>query len=369
MRISLLEKREDFYLILKRTLNKSSFFKDQNEHVYNNRFIVNKYLNFIATQKINRNVFQNLINEYSNSIVWWKKMTQKTYVFLAVSNSFRKYFGHKIINLSANYSEYLILGGNHRLRLFSEDLSFSVLLLKENERVNYIENDISIRKNHLLSYAPTIYENGKDWLKEEYFDGVPLNRLKDSKKIDSFQKKVINSHLKELLLSTKKSWTNKEYQFFLNNEINFIIGNKFLQKTAVKKNTIIALFDLLFKELSTENISISWSHGDFQMANILVKENNFKVIDWESANKRYYLYDIYTLIGGLRSGIQLKESIEVFRGKISSFLDVVVTHEMIILLFIEELRYSVNEEYSENFYISGLKTNEICNSIKDYLNE
>ena len=26
------------------------------------------------------------------------------------------------------------------------------------------------------------------------------------------------------------------------------------------------------------NIPVSWSHGDFQMANILVKENNFKVI-------------------------------------------------------------------------------------------
>tara|TARA_B110000967_G_C18815393_1_gene525855 strand:- start:197 stop:1306 length:1110 start_codon:yes stop_codon:yes gene_type:complete len=369
MRISLLEKREDFYEILKITLNKSSFFKRPNNREFTTIFIVNKYLNFIATQKINRNVFQNLVNEYSNSIIWWKKMTQKTYVYLAVSSSFRMFFGHKKIELSINYSEYLILGGNHRLRLFSKDLGFSVLLLKENERCNYIENDITIRTNQFLSYAPIIYERGKDWLKEEYFVGKPLNRLEDTEEIVDFKKKVIKSHLEELLLSTKKSWTNKEYQIFINREIDTIVSNKHLQKTAIKKNTISTIFDLLFKELSTDIIPISWTHGDFQMANVLVKENNFKVIDWESANKRYYLYDIYTLIGNVRSNIPLKESIEVFSNKISSFLDVVVTHDMIILLFIEELRFSVNEEYSENFYVSGLKTKQICTSIKEYLNE
>jgi predicted Ser/Thr protein kinase len=369
MRISLLEKREDFYEILKRTLNKSSFFKDQNEKEFKTRFIVNKYLNFIATKKISRDVFQNLVNEYSNSIVWWNKITQKTYVYLAVSKLFRNLFGNKIIELSVIYSEYLILGGNHRLRLFSKDLGFSVLLLKENERCNYIDNDITIRTNQFLSYAPIIYENGKEWLKEEYFAGKPLNRLKDGKQIDFFQKKVIKSHLEELLLLTMKSWTNREYQLFINSEIDIIVSNKYLQKTAISKNTISTIFDLLFKELSIDNIPVSWSHGDFQMANVLVKENNFKVIDWESANKRYYLYDIYTLIGNVRSSIPLKESIEVFRCKIPYFLDVVVTHDMIILLFIEELRFSVNEEYSENFYVSGLKTKKICNSIKEYLNE
>ena len=369
MRISLLENREEFYEILIKTLNKSSFFKGQNESKFKTIFIVNKYLNFIAPQKINSNVFKNLVNEYSNSIVWWKKIIQKTYVYLAISKSFRKVFGHKIIELSVNYSEYLILGGNHRLRLFSKDLGFSVLLLKENERVSYLENDISIRTNQFLSYAPIIFENGKDWLKEEYFDGKPLNRLKDRKEKDDFQKKVIKNHLEELLICTKKKWTNKEYYVFLKNEVNYIINNKFLQKTAVKKNTIINLFELLFKELSTENISISLSHGDFQMANVLVKENNFKVIDWESASKRYYLYDIFTLISDVRTGIPLKESIQNFKNRVHSFLDVEITPDMITLLLIEELRFSVNEEYSENFYISGLKTKEICDSIQEYINE
>jgi len=109
MRISLLEKRENFHLILKETLNKSSFFKDKSKNIKQEKFIVNRYLNFIATQKIKTNVFQNLVNEYSNALVWWKKIIQKTYVHLAVSKVFRKFFGNKIIELSANFGEFLIL--------------------------------------------------------------------------------------------------------------------------------------------------------------------------------------------------------------------------------------------------------------------
>ena len=90
MRISLLEKREDFYFILKNTLKNSSFFEEQNDGFKGARYTVNKYLNFIASEKINTKVFQNLVNEYSNSRVWWRKVIQKVYVSLAVSNAFRK---------------------------------------------------------------------------------------------------------------------------------------------------------------------------------------------------------------------------------------------------------------------------------------
>ena len=366
MRISLLEKRENFYKILYDTLKSNNFPKDEFSC---RRYVVNKYLNFIATEDLDKSSFQTLINEYSSSLNFWTKIPQYFYVRTATSKTFRSFFSHKIIKMDTSFQNYLILGGNHRLRLFSKDLGFSLLLLKKNERRNYIENDITVRTNQFLSYAPVIYEKGKDWLKEEYFDGIPLNRLEDKNKIDYWQKKALKTHLEELLLLTKKSWSKKEYQLFVNSEIDIIISSNYLQKTAIKKNTIITTFDLLFRKLSVDNIPVSWSHGDFQMANILVKEHNFKVIDWESANKRYYLYDIYTLIGNVRSSVPLLEAIKIFSNKISSFLNVVVTNDMIILLFIEELRYSVNEEYSENFYISGLKTKEICGAIQDYLND
>jgi len=369
MRISLLEKRENFHFILKETLNKSTFFKDKVKNRKQEKFIVNRYLNFIATQKINTNVFQNLINEYSNALVGWKKIIQKTYVHLAVSKVFRKFFGNKIIDLSANFGEFLILGGNHRLRLFSKDLIFSVLLLKENERIGYVANDISVRTNQYLSYAPVVFESGKDWLKEEYFAGIPLNRLESQDEIESYQEKVIKLHLEELLMLTKKQYTKSEYAAFVKNELTLIINNKSIQNTAIESDTITSLLDLLLNKITANSISVSWSHGDFQMANILIREKKFKVIDWESADKRYYLYDLFILLGKVRTNDSLSESIVNFKNKISLLLNITISPDIIILLLIEELRFSVNEEYSENFYMSGVKTKQICESIQEYINE
>jgi len=369
MRISLLEKRENFYEILKETLNKSSFFKGQNESQLKTKFVINKYLNFIATQKINKTVFQNLINEYSNSIVWWKKIFQKIYVYLAVSDSFRKLFGNKIIELSIDYEEYLILGGNHRLRLFSKELKFSIVLLKKNERLNYLKNDIAVRTDNFMSYTPSIYEYGEDWLKEEYFSGKPLNRLNNQEKIKTFKEGLIKSHLEELLIPTKKVWTKKRYAKFINEEIDFILDNEFLKKISITKKAIKSLLSKLIDSLINDEISVSWSHGDFQMANVLIRNNKFKVIDWESANKRYYLYDIYVLEGGSRSDFSLKESIGKFKERVAFSKKIELNVDTINLLLIEELRFSVNEDYSENFYVSGFKTKQVCESIQKYLHE
>ena len=367
MRISLLEKREDFYRILQESLNKSSYGKGKN--ISTKKFIINKYLNFIATKTINSSVFQNLVNEYSNSLVWWKKIIQKIYVRLAISKVFRKLFGHGIIELPANYEEYLILGGNHRLRLFSKELKFSIVILKKNERLNYLKNDIAIRIDNFMSYAPSIYEYGEDWLKEEYFVGKPLNRLNNQEKIEIFKEDVIKSHLEELLIPTKKAWTKEQYAKFINEEIDFILDNEFLKKVSITKKVIKNLLSELIDTLTNDEISVSWSHGDFQMANVLIRDNQFKVIDWESANKRFYLYDIYTLEGGIRAGISLKRSIERFIEKISFSEKVKMNKDIINLVLIEELRFSINEEYSENFYTSGLKTKQICESIQKYLND
>ena len=369
MRISLLEKREDFYRILQESLNESSYFERKKKNILTEKFIVNKYLNFIATRTINSSVFQNLINEYSNSLVWWKKILQKIYVKLSVSKVFRNLFAHKIIELSINYEEYLILGGNHRLRLFSKDLKFSTLLLKKNERLNYLKNDIAIRTDNFMSYAPTIYDYGDDWLKEEYFAGRPLNRLNNHEKIEVFKEDVIKRHLEELLIPTKIVWTKDDYTEFIYKEINSILENQCLKKVFITNKNIKCLFSELIDTLTNKEISVSWSHGDFQMANVLVRENKFKVIDWESANKRFYLYDIYILEGGIRSGVSLKESIKRFREKISFSKTIEMNVDTINLLLIEELRFSISEEYSENFYASGFKTRQICESIQDYLNE
>jgi hypothetical protein len=364
MRISLLEKREDFYKILKETLNTTCFYDAKNGD--NKEYVVNKYLNFIASKELPTSVFKILINEYSSSLIWWKKTIQYIYVKLAVSSLFRSFFAQQTIQLSSFFDEYLILGGNHRLRFFSKDLASTIVLLKKGERHIFLINDVEIRTKNNLFYAPKIISHGKDWLEEEYFEGTPINRLTDKTKVDFYIIKVIENHVNELLNKTYVIVKNEEYRKLILNEIKNIIGieNKKID------DKIYQTIELLFLKLENKDIKMSWSHGDFQQANILIKNNDYKVIDWESSSERFHLYDIFVLLSEIRTGVSLIEAFKFFNNKVKPFKDIDSINENdMVLLLVEELRFSVNEDFSQNFYHSGRKTNILCDSILKYINE
>ena len=138
MRISLLDKRENFDKILKATLSNSTFLSGRTDEL-STKFYINRYLNFIATNKLPTQVFQVLKNEYSFSTSIWKSVIQKQYVHLAIKPALRKILSHRAIELPSFFSAYLILGGNHRIRLFSNVSNATVVILKKGERHDYIE--------------------------------------------------------------------------------------------------------------------------------------------------------------------------------------------------------------------------------------
>lgn len=361
MRISLLEKREDFYKILNITLN--SYI--ENKNLNNSKlsfFVVNKYLNFIANPYLSSSLFNVLKNEYSNSIIKWKKIFQFFYVQLAVQKVLRLLFAQKIIKLPNYFSDFLILGGNHRIRLFSDTLDGSLVILKSKEREKYIYNDIKIRESFCLSFAPKILDKGKDWFVEEYFEGTPINRLRKDNdyNLDLFLK----FYQKELVDPSKEVLSIIDYKNLVNLDLETVLNVNF--ETNLKNDLdrlIIKTFITLFHLITIKRVEISWTHGDLQEANILIKNKEIKVIDWESADKRFYLYDYFTLFSKIRTNISLKKSIDIFKTKFPNDMNV------IYLLLIEELRFSLNEEFSLNFFNSGETTKKLCNDILNFINE
>jgi len=361
MRISLLEKREDFYKILNITLN--SYIENLNAN--NSKlsyFVVNKYLNFIATPYLPSSTFNILKNEYSNSNIKWKKIFQFFYVQLAVKKGLRLFFAQKVIRLPHYFTDFLILGGNHRIRLFSENLNGSLVILKSKERDKYIYNDIKIREFFSLSFAPIILDKGKDWFIEEYFDGIPVNRL--IKKTDYNPDLLLEFYQKELVEPSKEVLSIIDYKDLINLDLESILKVNFesnlkndLHKLIIK--TFISLFSLI----NIKRVEISWTHGDLQEANILIKNKEIKVIDWESADKRFYLYDYFTLFSKIRTNISLNKAIGIFEAKFPN------DRNVIYLLLIEELRFSLNERFSVNFLNSGKLTRKLCNDILNYINE
>lgn len=359
MRISLLEHRENFYEILKDTLN--NYVKEKGAKSDEIFYVVNKYLNFISTPNLNVKSFKILVNEYSNSKVKWKKTLQFFYVRLAVQEWIRVFFSHRLIKLPEYFSNYLILGGNHRIRFFSESIEGSLVVLKSNERSEYILNDIYLRKTYDLSFAPKILDTGKIWFIEEYFEGIPINRINNENKKNKYFDIIVTLHNNQLVKKSKEVLSLEEYKEIVNSNINKINSNNNFNKELFK--LIFRVLSLLFKYNHEKLIQISWTHGDFQEANILIKNELFKVIDWESSDKRFYLYDYFTLFGKTRTNISIKDSINLFKNKIS------VNANYIYLLLIEEIRFSVNEEFSLNFFSSGKKTKKLCNDILNYIDE
>ena len=356
MRISLLEKRENFFKILKKSLK--SYTKDLNLSTTDSSFfIVNKYLNFISSVYLPSNMFNILVNEYSNSNIKWKRIIQFIYVRIAVKRLLRLIFAHKIIRLPNYFSDFLILGGNHRLRLFSSELKGSLVILKSKERDKFISNDVFLRENFNLSFAPKLLEKGNGWFIEEYFEGNPVNRLVN----DNYnQGQLLDFYQKELIEPSKNIMTFVDYKNLINLEIEAILRIDFNSNLY---DLIVKTFVSLFSLINLNKLEISWTHGDLQEANILKKDNEVKIIDWESADRRFYLYDYFTLSTNIRSTKSLEDSINIFAHKYKSDINV------IYLLLVEELRFSINENFSLNFFSSGKATEKLCSDILTYINE
>ena len=367
MRISLLEKRENFEKILKKTLIFSSFFEKKHD-VSEGKYYINKYLNFIATNKLPENVFQILANEYSSSSSWWKKGVQSLYVKLAISKFFRALFSHHSIKLPAYFENFLILGGNHRLRLFSVNLTSSIVLLKHGEREVYINNDIAVRTENKLTYTPQLLKFGKDWLEEEYFEGTPINRVESPSKVKEHLENIFEHHFKTLNLNNVTAFKKNDYVGLVNTEIESITTNKKIRINKSLIEEIGNVFRLLFSKLNNSEINVSWTHGDFQQANILIANGTSKVIDWEASDKRFYMYDAFTLFGRVREGEAISDAILNFREAVGP-IDYVkeVDENTITLLLIEELRFNVNETFSVNFFESGIQTKNLCKTIIKYI--
>jgi hypothetical protein len=368
MRISLLEERENFDKILKNTLENSTFFENQ-KNIEMENFFINKYMNFIVNGSLPADVFQTLVNEYSTSLIWWRKWMQLIYVRLATSLLLRKLFSQRKIVLPRNLKNYLILGGNHRIRLFRNGLKDSIVILKSGENKNFIRNDIFLRNNYNLTYAPKIIDSGIDWLKEEYFNGNPLNRIATGTKLYQIKNLIIKNHTKELIKASTEEIFYEDYKKIINTEVIEILKNKEIKFKEELSISIKKVINSLFEVLLIDKIKISWTHGDFQEANILISKNNYKVIDWEASDKRYYLYDELVLLSKIRSNISIEESIYNLNKTRIEEKKIGYCKNTIILFLIEEIRFYLKEDFSINFYSCGKKTELLCNSIEKFINE
>lgn len=368
MRISMLEKRENFYQILTDTLTNWSEEKKVRSDS-STAFFVNRYLNFAASQTLPVSTFKTLVNEYNTSQSVWKRTIQKAYVNWAIGSITRQLFSHKKIRLPDCFSSYLILGGNHRLRLFKSDLGSSYVLLKNGENTKFITNEVILKNEMHPEYAPKIIKTGQHWLQEEYFDGKPLNRLTDENLKVSIVTQLTQNHIQSLLMPSVVYVPALDFLEIQKNKIESILNNKSVHIDPGIKKTIQSTFFSLSEKLSgIYAVPVAWSHGDFQSGNVLVSENTHKVIDWEAADKRIWLYDLFTLLGEIRTHANLEKAFSLFENQNQLWAKLEpLSVNWKTWLALEELVFTIYEDCSPNFYQSGIKASQLCHQIKTAL--
>lgn len=372
MKISQLVLREDLYQILEDTIKNNSFFSKLSsiEDDYDT-YKSFQYLNIIISESLQKNVREALVFEYTLSKSTVKRLLQKTYVYLAFLPGMSRLFVHEKLKLHKKLNYFAIVPGNHRVRFFSSDLKEIILLLKEGERAKFVENEIKARHGNNISYAPRIISHGDDWLIEEFVEGVPLNRVRQNFNVNKTIDSLIQSHLKELINKEKNTLAVEEYIKFCLDEIHTlteIVSDNSEKETIL--NTVVKILDSIRAD-NLADIEVSMTHGDFQKGNIRINsKNEIFVLDWEAADSRFYLYDLFVMFSEIRSGNDLESSFKLFFNDINKFdnIEKKYSKKMIkTLLCFEELRFHMNEDISENYFNSGGKCSSVAKRINNYL--
>jgi len=371
MKLSQLLLRENFYNIISKTISSNSFFKDNiaKENVIFNCF---KHLNIILNKSLDDNVKDALVFEYSLSTSFFKQFLQNIYIKIIFLPIIRNFFSDKRIMLPSHLMNYGIVPGNHRIRLFESSLNEIIVLLKNNEGAKFIKNDIDARFNNSLSYTPNILSFGSDWLIEEFINGVPFNRVKNNNSNQAL-KILISLHTKELINKNKKNISIDKYLNKCKIEL-YLLVDIIEENNPIKKEILSGLENLLSYILSHNitEIETSTTHGDFQEGNIRVNsKNELFVLDWESADNRFYLYDTFVMLSGVRTGIGLDKAFELFFQKVDEYtikISYYSKQSLVIILCFEEFRFHFNEDISKNFFTPGINLVDTLRRINNFLN-
>ena len=370
MKLSQLLLREDFYNIISKTIGSNSFFKDNfdKKNVVFNCF---KHLNIILNKSLDDDVKDALVFEYSLSKSPFKQFLQNIYIKVIFLPIISWFFSDKRIMLPSHLSNYGLVPGNHRIRIFESSLKKITVLLKDKEGSKYIKNDIDARFNNNLSYAPKILSFGSDWLIEEFINGVPFNRVENNKSNKALEI-LISLHTKELINKNKKNISIDKYLNKYKKEL-YLLVDIIEENNPIKKEILSGLENLISCILSHNitEIETSTTHGDFQEGNIRINsKNELFVLDWESADNRFYLYDAFVMLSGVRTGIELDKAFELFFKKADKYqikIDRYSKITLIILLCFEELRFHFNEDISSNFLSPGVNSKKTLNKIITFL--
>jgi hypothetical protein len=158
----------------------------------------------------------------------------------------------------------------------------------------------AVRKAGRLEFAPRIlnWNFRERWFEEEFINGCPFYanpKVKSNICFEIFQRHITPCLGKMIQLQTPQSIEIREYV----QRLAELAENKkkiIVQTNNIASNLVYGFIDSIVCQIlkkSEGKIPLVFSHGDFSLVNILKRDHDIKVIDWEDAAQRNPLYDLY----------------------------------------------------------------------------
>ncbi len=311
MRISILLKREPFARIFAETLSRYWSNRYGCEHRVawgrggsGQRWWGNSYLNFFAAAGTPPETFEALRREYSRSRSTLRRPAQKMYVSAATTFPSLRWFSNVSFAVSPSVLDagrMLVLGGNHRLRLLEPANRTSTVILKSGLGPQHIAGEIEMRTALSPECAPKMLEANRreEWFTEAYVPGTPINRLPGDE--ETYWGELASALLLRQVIVP--SLEVVPIEFWRDNLLDRF--RRLLESCSCPTGP--ALFELA-RAISEDAAALcpsrrlpcSWTHGDFQPANIITTGQRLWVIDWEGAAWRFSGYDFFQLAVGAR---------------------------------------------------------------------
>lgn len=325
MKISFMLKREDFYSINQKTLEKYYATSQSKKRLY-----IYPELNAIVTARPSKTVRQYLYTEFRVNGSFLKRLLVRLYA-TALLNS-RGLFAAKsvVLNTDAN-RDTLIYPCNKKYRIFDFRKNEVSVLGKDGFPTDDLAREIDFRTHNSADFVPGLVRSSEQGYSEIIIDGCPVARTGQGMTALCDEAFAIWS---EYIAPDVRQLSAEEYAKMLNEQF---LSLK-VRVQALGKQVNYTQLDQLCEELlcilrtAQGQVPVGLSHGDLQAGNIWVENKTDKlyIIDWESWKNRSTWYDRAVLYEGLRRTDGLAEY-----SKCRDFLHTTVLLEDIIFRLTE----------------------------------